>query len=278
MLRGGFLLALALASSVVAFQRHRHVFVCQQALPLISTKRGATVAASALFMNNGKDELDELKLDVSKLSKSEQDRLKMIQKLTKEADELATQAGFDLSSDDDIMEKSVGDTNWSGQSTADSVVASENNWSDLSSRLGLALGDFFALLLFAAIGRSNHEEGLNIIEILGTAGPFLLSYFIISPFLGAFNRNATASMGQVPVSLLPGWGVAMIGALSLRGFLKGAVPPTPFIIVSLVATFVLLATWRCLYIGLFGSTSDDEYRKSGAFEIFRMVGTLVKRW
>ena len=123
-----------------------------------------------------------------------------------------------------------------------------------------------------------YAPGLNIIEILGTAGPFLLSWFIISPFLGAFNRNATASMGQVPVSLLPGWGVAMIGALSLRGFLKGAVPPTPFIIVSLVATFVLLATWRCLYIGLFGSTSDDEYRKSGAFEIFRMVGTLVKRW
>ena len=170
MLRGGFLLALALASSVVAFQRHRHVFVCQQALPLISTKRGATVAASALFMNNGKDELDELKLDVSKLSKSEQDRLKMIQKLTKEADELATQAGFDLSSDDDIMEKSVGDTNWSGQSTADSVVASENNWSDLSSRLGLALGDFFALLLFAAIGRSNHEEG----HFFNVYGPYIL--------------------------------------------------------------------------------------------------------
>ena len=155
-----FLLALVLTSSVVAFQRHRHAFRCNKASLLIWTSRDAVASIPALFMSSGKDELDELKLDVSKLSKSEQDRLEMIQKLTEEADEFATQAGFDLSSDDDMLEKAVGDTNWSGQSTADSVVASENNWSDLTSRVGLALGDFLALFLFAAIGRNNHEEGL----------------------------------------------------------------------------------------------------------------------
>ena len=85
-------------------------------------------------------------------------------------------------------------------------------------------------------------------------------------------------MGQVPVSLLPGWGVSMASALGLRGLLRGTVPPTAFIIVSLVATFLLLTAWRCLYVALFGSTSDEEYRKSGAFEIFRMIGTLVRRW
>lgn len=38
----------------------------------------------------------------------------------------------------------------------------------------LASGDAAALLLFAAIGRSNHSEGLAPAAVLATAAPFLL--------------------------------------------------------------------------------------------------------
>ena len=152
---------------VLAYLPPRHSLHCHQPLLLrpIYTYRGVGGGCDAvvLYMNSGegKDELDSLKLDMNKLSRSEQDRLKMIQQLTSEADELATKAGFDLSSDDDMLEKSVSDTNWSGQSTMDSVIASENNYNDLTSRLGLAFGDFLALFIFAAIGRNNHEEGVD---------------------------------------------------------------------------------------------------------------------
>ena len=160
MLRDCLLLVFCFASSVIAFKHYRHASDLRKASLLISTYRGAIKAITPLSMSDSKDELDELKVDVTKLSTSEQDRLNMIQKLTKEADELATQAGFDLSSDDDILEKSVDNTNWSGQSTADTIVLSENNWNDVINRFGLAIGDFLALFIFAAIGRSNHDEGL----------------------------------------------------------------------------------------------------------------------
>ena len=67
-------------------------------------------------------------------------------------------------------------------------------------------------------------------------------------------------------------------ALSIRGLLKGAIPPTPFIIVSLISTYVLLCLWRFSYVVLVGETSDKEYKTAGFLEVFKMVGTLMKRW
>jgi hypothetical protein len=40
--------------------------------------------------------------------------------------------------------------------------------------LTLAAGDVAALLLFAAVGRTNHGEGALPLEVLGTAAPFVL--------------------------------------------------------------------------------------------------------
>jgi len=155
---------------------------------------------------------------------------------------------------------------------------SENNLNDLSSRLGLALGDFAALVTFAAIGRNNHDEGVNLVDVLNTAAPFLFSWFALSPFLGAYNRKSTSSVKSVFTGIIPGWLASITLALSIRGLIRASIPPTPFIIVSAVATFVLLTAWRILYVVLFGETSDEEYRKSGVFEIFKMIGSLVKRW
>jgi len=67
-------------------------------------------------------------------------------------------------------------------------------------------------------------------------------------------------------------------ALCLRGLLKDGIPPVPFIIVSMISTFVLLTIGRSLYILSVGSTSDEEYKSAGFFEVFKMVGTLIKRW
>ncbi len=134
------------------------------------------------------------------------------------------------------------------------------------------------LCLFAAIGRGNHNEGLSFFTILGTALPFLLSWTTSSSFLGAYTREATASTGKAALNLLPAWAVSVALALAMRGVIKGYMPPTPFIMVSLVSTFSLLFAWRWLYMQTVGSTSDEEYRQAGFFEVFKMIGTLIRRW
>jgi hypothetical protein len=78
--------------------------------------------------------------------------------------------------------------------------------------------------------------------------------------------------------LLGGWAVSVPVGLAIRGALKGDIPPTPFIIVSMVATLAFLSVWRFLFVSLIGSTSDEEYREAGFFEVFKMIGTLVRRW
>lgn len=53
-------------------------------------------------------------------------------------------------------------------------------------------------------GRVRHGEDGGILELLVTAGPFILSWCVLSPFLGAYTREATASQGKLALGLLPG--------------------------------------------------------------------------
>ena len=227
------------------------------------------------------DDLEGLKLDESKLSAEERERLAFIQKLSTEADEMIRAAGFSIDGEQDAdeIERAVKDTKWSGQSDVESTIASTNSFADLTNRPGLAITDLAALLTFSSVGRSNHGEDLDIFSILVTALPFVAAWFTVSPFAGAYSRAATASRGlAIPKGILLGWATALPLALGLRGLLKSAVPPTPFIIVSLVATFSLLSVYRLAYVYLFGVTSDEETKSAGAFEVFKMLGSLIKRW
>jgi hypothetical protein len=139
--------------------------------------------------------------------------------------------------------------------------------------------------------------------VIYTGLPFLLSWLAVSPFLGklteiiiyeivkmsaklqplpnslgSYSRGATATKGSALSGILAGWAVSMPLAIALRGVMKGDIPPTPFIVVSMVATLLFLSGWRFLYISLVGSTSDEEYKEAGFFEVFKMIGTLVRRW
>lgn len=247
---------------------------------------GQLARRNALHLASSDDELASLKLDKSKLAAKERERLDYIQKVTAEADELAKAAGFTLGDEDDdyddfnddAVEKEVRDTQWSGQSNVEETSVSLNNWNDVIDRPILAVGDAVALLLFATIGRSNHGENVDLFADLVTALPFLTAWFLISPLLGSYSRSATAVLGKVPQGLALGWASSLPVALAIRGLSKGEIPPTPFIIVAMIATFTLLSLWRVLYIAAFGETSDDEFRRAGFLEVFKMVGTLVKRW
>lgn len=229
--------------------------------------------------------INDMKLDLSKLSKEEQERIAFIQKLTKEANQFAKDAGFPVEDDDDELDKvelqkvPVINTKWSGQSDMEEVIISKKNPTDILNRPFLFSGDLLAFLSFSAIGRGNHGEDVGIIPILETAAPFILTWLVFSSFLGAYTREATAKQGiKIVLGILPAWIVSVPSALAIRGYIKDYIPPTPFIIVSFVATFALLFLWRTLYVSATGETTDDEYRKAGFLEVFKMVATLVRRW
>ena len=147
---------------------------------------------SCLKWSSSSDDLDTIRLDENKLSAEERERLRYIKSLTEEADQFVRDAGFMVGDDEDEdsgIYPSVEDTNWSGQSDLDSVTPSNSNWADISSRKGLVITDVLALLVFAAIGRNNHGEGLNVLALLGTAAPFIGSWLLISPLLGSYARR-----------------------------------------------------------------------------------------
>lgn len=72
-------------------------------------------------------------------------------------------------------------------------------------------------------------------------------WFTIAPFLGAFTLEAMSSPKAAATAAAKCWAVATSIGLAIRGASKGYVPPTPFIIVSFVATFVVLVGWRTAF-------------------------------
>jgi hypothetical protein len=207
-----------------------------------------------------------------------QSDIDIVDKLNAEADQFAIAGGLMDAEEEEPIEKAVRDTNWSGQSTMEEVTRSQSNWNDLLTRKGLAVVDMMALLAFAAVGRSSHNEGFNIVADITTAAPFVASWLLLSPFLGTYTRAATASYKSVAGRLLPGWAVCMPVGLTVRGLSRGAVPPVPFVVVSLIATYLALLLGRCAYVLLAGSTSEEEQRSAGLLELLPMVSTLMRRW
>lgn len=246
--------------------------------PVLSVNKCMFSSTSTrLLLKRGKDDPSNLEIDLSTLSTEERDRIEYIQKITREADEFAKLAGFPVvvAAEGEVTERGILETKWSGQSDVEVVKIFRRNPLDIISRPLLAIGDISMFAVCAAIGRANLNEDIDIIS---TAAPFIFSWLAISPFLGAYSREATASRVKVLTGVLYGWVFSMPAALAIRGYIKDYMPSISFIIVSMVATFTLLSAWRLLYIAAIGETSEDEYRKAGFLEVFKMVSTLIRRW
>lgn len=115
----------------------------------------------------------------------------------------------------------------------------------------LALGDALAFLVFAALGRKTHQEAAGLAalgQIVWTAVPFALGWFLIAPFAGAFRREHT----ETPVTMLRrtelAWLMAWPVALLLRWALSSDHQvPFSFAMVILIANAILLGGWRALF-------------------------------
>ena len=131
-----------------------------------------------------------------------------------------------------------------GEAPAGALSSEQQPFSPRSA-VGAALwtgaADAAALLTFAAIGRGNHNSADG--SVLTTAAPFLLAWFAVSPAVGAFPANARTVRDAV-LPLLPAWALAVPAGCFCRGLLQDRLPASPFWIVALIATAVLLSAGR----------------------------------
>jgi len=116
----------------------------------------------------------------------------------------------------------------------------------------LTLIDTSALVTFAAVGKASHaaDGSLDFGSVLMTALPFLVSWFLAAPLLGCYGPAATSDLKQAVTTVGKGWIVAVPLGCVLRGVIKGYVPPISFVIVTLIATLVILSVGRAAYTAL----------------------------
>ncbi|MBM6621430.1 DUF3054 domain-containing protein [Micrococcaceae bacterium RIT802] len=94
--------------------------------------------------------------------------------------------------------------------------------------------DAVLVVLFAALGRRSHAEGLDAAGIFGTAAPFLIALVVFS---------CVTVVWREPNRLWPHGVVLWIGTVALGLILRvvfGATAAVPFIIVATIVLGVLL--------------------------------------
>src|SRR5690242_18593118 len=85
----------------------------------------------------------------------------------------------------------------------------------------LVFGDVVAFLAFAAIGRGTHNEPIGLAaipEIILTAAPFALGWFIIAPFAGAYRPDIVREPAAMAKRTALAWAFSWPVALALRWF------------------------------------------------------------
>ncbi len=135
--------------------------------------------------------------------------------------------------------------------SAESAERASENRNNLLRTGVLVFGDIVVFLVFAAVGRRSHGEGAGlsaVLQVVTTAVPFLVGWFLVAPFVGAFRRNIMADplkmARRTALAWLAAWPVAML----LRGLLVDhAIPPWTFWLVAFLANTVFLQIWRLPY-------------------------------
>jgi len=143
------------------------------------------------------------------------------------------------------------------EAPAETIKPHSPEWLPVWEIFAVGLGDVAMLVIFAAIGRTQHAvvstEG-PLVGAINTAFPFVVSWLALAAILGAFSGKAFYPMSRVAVRTLR----ASIPAAPLGVLLRAALQAAPtqfyafrwdsiqlsFILVSMLATSILLLAWR----------------------------------
>jgi len=105
--------------------------------------------------------------------------------------------------------------------------------------VGVALAlDVVAVLLFAAVGRRSHAEGLAVLGVLRTVWPFL-----VGVAAGWLLARAWRAPDALLAAGVPVWLGALVVGMLLR-VATGAGTAPSFVVVAALSLAVLLLGWR----------------------------------
>jgi hypothetical protein len=108
-------------------------------------------------------------------------------------------------------------------------------------RTSLAVGfDTFAVVLFVALGRREHERDATIAGLIGTVAPFLIALTIAWVVLRAWNRPTDLRTG---VGI---WAIVLAGGMVLRNLVFGDGTATSFVIVATLFLGAFIVGWRAV--------------------------------
>lgn len=112
----------------------------------------------------------------------------------------------------------------------------------------LVIGDIMCFLIFTIIGVRTHGEATGLASIPHTiliTIPFLVAWFLVSPFVGAFRRDLIAAPRLMATRTAIAWIVSWPIALILRGiFIDHGIPGYAFSLIALVFNLAVLEIWR----------------------------------
>ena len=168
----------------------------------------------------------------------------------------------------------LGDEAWGGVAKVDRTTLGAVSIKD---RIILATGDVAALTIFATIGRASHHESLSLLDSLGTAAPFIIGWVGAPILLGGYTKSAVDSPRKTAASA---WITGIPSGLVIRSLLKGHVPETAFIAISMAFTGVFLIGWRSVYAKYFssGGSVSVANKRGNPFEFLSLLFSLTKRW
>jgi hypothetical protein len=110
---------------------------------------------------------------------------------------------------------------------------------EMDRRLPLAVGlDTFAVVLFVAVGRREHEREATIAGLIGTAAPFLIALALAWLVLRVWRRPADVRTG------LGIWAIVLGAGMVLRSVVFGDGTATSFVIVAALFLALFIVGWR----------------------------------
>jgi biotin transporter BioY len=104
-----------------------------------------------------------------------------------------------------------------------------------------ALVDLVLVLVFVAIGRLSHDEGVGLAGMARTAGPFLLGWLAGWVVVGLVPRTRRHPRG-LPAGVLVWVAVVVVGMVVRDAVGQGV--QTSFVVVTIVVVGVFLLGWR----------------------------------
>lgn len=111
--------------------------------------------------------------------------------------------------------------------------------------INMGLGDLIAFFLVGVVGLNSHGEALAPANLFRVVWPVALSWYVISPFFGAYRRDLATQPKRMAARTALAWLVACVGALALRSiFETQKPPPVSFALVTFLTNLVALYIWR----------------------------------